>query len=192
MACCLARYDLIWLDMHLPRWLLESLLTQNCELLKQVALEDGILSSDAKYQLDALRSVRRQLVEDIIPESQRSVQNWVASGFPGFGPQDIKNQILERLDDITSSGRLPPPPEPANVVKSIIEESRNLFLSTPELETPDYKVGRTFSLTTKCASEPLFEVSWIQVVEIRDGYEIRDYPSFAVCRKTMNSRPGRL
>jgi hypothetical protein len=109
--------------------------------LIQVGPEEGILSSDAKYQLNALRSVRRQLVEDIIPDGQRSFQSWVASGFPGLSPQDIKNQILERLDDITSSGSLPPPPEPADVVKSILEESRNLFLSTPELETPDYKVG---------------------------------------------------
>ncbi len=113
--------------------------------VEQAELEEEILSSDAKYQLDALRSVRRQLVEDILPDSQRSLQNWVAAGFPGFSPQDITNKALERLDDITSSGKLPPPPEPVEVVKSIIEESRNLFLSTPELETPNYKVCYSFS-----------------------------------------------
>ncbi len=102
------------------------------------------MSSDAKYQLNALRSVRRQLLEDILPDSQRTLQYWVEAGFPGVSPQDITNKFLERLDDITSSGNLPPPPEPVEVVRSIIEESKNLFLSTPELETPLYKVGQIF------------------------------------------------
>ncbi len=98
------------------------------------------MSTNAKYQLDALRSVRRQVEEDILPDSRRAVQKLVASGVPSVNPQDVAGALLDRLDDITSSGGLPLPPSPSDVMKTIAEESKNLFLSTPELETPDYKV----------------------------------------------------
>ena len=99
------------------------------------------MSTNAKYQLDALRSVRRQFEEDILPDSRRAVQKLIASGVPPVNPQDVAGALLDRLDDITSTGRLPLPPSPSDVIKTITEESKNLFLSTPELETPDYKVS---------------------------------------------------
>ena len=112
--------------------------------LGQASLEDELLSSNAKRQVNALRSVRRQLLEDILPDSQRALEKWIAEPrLPAFRPQDITNVIVEQLDEVTSTGKLRPPPSPADVIKSIVEESKNLFQSTPDLETPDYKVWPT-------------------------------------------------
>ena len=87
--------------------------------------------------------MRRQLSEEILPDTSRAVGSFVRSAVT-IRPKDIADALVERLDDITSSGKLPPPPLPSDVIKTIAEESKNLFLTTPELETPDYKVHALF------------------------------------------------
>ena len=91
--------------------------------------------------MEALNAVRRQIVEDIIPDGQQALTRFVDNRGRRLSTSDVTNLVIDRLDDLTVSGKFPTPPNPIDALNSLLEEGKNIFLSTPELETPDYKVS---------------------------------------------------
>jgi len=166
--------------------LLSELLNANDEIRNDVQSAlmerkiDSLLSPRGKRLQDATKAVARQITTDILPGIAEMASSSASSGKPPALPKQFptlvpkigssifgafSNQAKKQLEllqgDLADPTRIPE--RLSKQTADLATEARNIFLETPEgLAGPSY-----------------------QVVEVCEGYEVRDYEGYSVASTSM-------